>query len=129
MKIGYVAAFIFVIAYLGIEAFAAAKARPRTEPDYIYQGLVTARVVAERCGEVSPEQSAGFRAFTERVLQRLRRKLGEAEPPMDAAAMEAEIEALTRSAEGEAAATLEADGCDSSTAWRLMRRYEIYARK
>jgi len=127
--IRYLPAVLIVGAYLGLETVAIARARPRMEPDYIYQRLVEARVAVERCGGVSPDQEAGFQRVLERALARLQRELATADPPLDAAAVDAEVAALTRRAEGDAAATLDAGGCDSSAAWHLLRRHGIYSRK
>lgn len=121
-------AVLIVAGYVGLEAMAIARARPRMEPDFIYPHLVEARVAAERCGGIAPDQEAGFERVLERALARLQRERAEAEPPVTGAAIEAEIAALTRSAEREAAAALES-GCDSPDARSLLGRHRIYSRK
>jgi hypothetical protein len=122
-------AVLIIAGYLGLEAWAASRARPRMEADYIYPHLVEARVAAERCGGIPSEQAAGFDRVLERALARLQRELATAEPPLDAAAVDAVIAALSRSAEGDAAAALEPGGCDGPAAWHLLRRHQIYSRK
>lgn len=125
----FLPAVLIVAAYLAFEAVAAANARPRMEADYIYPRLVEARVAEDRCGGVSGDQAAGFERVLDRAMARLQRELATADPPMDAAAVEAEIAALTRSAEADASAALEDGGCEGSDARSLLRRHGIYSRK
>jgi len=121
-------AVLIVAVYLGLETVAISRARHRMEPDYIYQRLVEARVAAERCGGIAPDQEAGFERVLERALARLQRERATAAPPVAGAAIEAEIADLTRSGELEAVAALES-GCDSPEARQLLGRHRIYSRK
>ncbi len=116
-------------AYVALEAVAAANARPRMEADYIYPRLVEARVAAERCGGIAEDQAARFEEVLERTRTRLQRELAEGEPPLEGAAVEAEITALARSAESAAAAVLDAGGCEGPAARSLLGRHRIYSRK
>lgn len=129
MKAGTIGAVLIVAAYVGLEAFAASKARPRMEPDYIYRRLVAAQVAADRCGGVPEAQRVGFDATLDRVRLRLRRKLTDLEPAPDSLAIDAEVDELRRASEAEAVALLDAEGCDSSDGRALMRRHEIYSTK
>jgi len=116
-------------AYVALEAVAAANARPRMEAAYIYPRLVEARVAAERCGGVADDQAARFEQVLDRTRARLGRELAEGEPPLEGAAIEDEIMALARSAEREAAAVLDAGGCEGPAARSLLGRHRIYSRK
>ena len=122
-------AVVIVGAYLAFEAVAAANARPRMEPDHIYPRLVEARVAAERCGGIPAAQVVGFERVLDRARDRLQRELAEADPPPAGTAVEAEIAALTRRAEGEAAAALDPEGCEGAAARSLLRRHRIYSSK
>ena len=128
MKASWLFALLVVAAYVGLELFAAAKARPRMEPDSMYRRMVAARVAAESCGGVPQEQEAPFQANLERMRGRVRTKLVQSEAEPDSAAIEATIADLTRQAEAEASAALEAEGCGSFVGRRLLRRHEIRAR-
>ena len=129
MKGGYLAAAVILAAYIGLEAFAASRARPRMEPDYIYAQMVEARVAVERCGGVPQEERTGFDAVMEGELGRLRRKLAAADPPPDPETVEAKVAALAEGAKRDAAAVLDAEGCEGRAAWELIRRHRIYGRK
>lgn len=122
-------AVLIIGAYLGFEAVAAANARPRMEADHIYPRLVEARVAAERCGEIPAAQVAGFQRVLDRARDRLQRELAAGDPPLAPEAVEAEIATLTRGAEAEASAELDAAGCEGSAARGLLRRHRIYSRK
>lgn len=127
MKIGQAVAVLLVAGYLAFELTALVRARPRMEPDYIYRSMVAARTGVERCGDPPPEQVAGFTDELERMRGRVRDKL--IDGAADSAAVEARIADLTRAAEAETAATLEAEGCDSFAARRLLQRHKMHARR
>lgn len=128
MKASWAFAFLVVAAYVGLELFAASRARPRMEPDHMYRSMVAALVAAETCGGVPAEQEARFQENLERMGGRVRTKLAQSEAEPDSAAIEAALADLTRTARAEAAAALEAEGCASYTGRRLLRRHEIRAR-
>jgi hypothetical protein len=121
-------AILVVAAYGALELFAAAKARPRMEPDFMYRSMVAARVAAESCGGVPQEQEARFQENLERMRRRVRTKLAQSEAGPDSAAIDAAIADLTRQAEKETAAALAEEGCGSYAGRRLLRRHEIRAR-
>jgi hypothetical protein len=122
-------AVLIIGAYLGLEAVAAANARPRMEADYIYPRLVEARVAAERCGGIADDQAARFQQVLDRTRARLGRELAEGEQSLEGAAIEDEITALARGAEAEASAALDAGGCEGPAARSLLGRHRIYSRK
>lgn len=128
MKIGHAVALVLVAGYLAFELTALARARPRMEPDYIYRSMVAARTGVERCGDPPREQVAGFDAELERMRGRVREKFADGPTPPDSTAIERRVDDLTRSAEAETSATLDAEGCDSFTARRLLQRHEMHAR-
>lgn len=129
MKIGYVLAFAVVAGYLAFETYAVSRSKHRMEDDFIYRSLVEARVGAERCGDAPAEEVARVQVVVDRVRGRLREDLAEAREAPDSAAVEAEIDALTRTVEAETWATLDAEGCESNTARRLVRRHLNWSRR
>ncbi len=129
MKPGIVFAILAVVGYAGLEHYAIKKARPRMEPDFMYQSRVEARVAVEACADVSPEQEADFERSVNRVLERLRRSWEDASTPSDSAAVERRIAELTSEAEARTREVLESEGCDSFMAKRLIRRHEIHAQR
>lgn len=128
MKPGVIAAVVIVAAYAGLEHYAVKKAQPRMEPDFIYQERIEARVAVQACTQVSAEEVSAFDRAMERVLRRLRNDLAESSG-LDSAAVEVRIDELAREAEVRTLATLDAEGCDSFIAKRLIRRHEIHAQR
>lgn len=128
MKIGTIVAFLLVAGYLAVEFTAMVRARPRMEPDAIYGTMIEARTAVERCGDPSAEQVAGFEAELERMRGRVRTKFSDAPAAPDSTSVEASIAALTRRVRHETEAMIDAEGCDSFAARRLLQRHRMHAR-
>lgn len=129
MKIAHVAAAVLVMGYLGLEFVFLTRASERTEADAMYRSLLAARVAVTRCDDPPRQQIVDFEAVVDRIEDRLRRELAEADSPPTPAAIESRIEALADSAQAEASATLDAEGCDSFMGRRLVRRHQMYANR
>ncbi|MEL7297277.1 MAG: hypothetical protein AAGJ86_06420 [Pseudomonadota bacterium] len=124
MKPGALFFLIFIVAYMGFELYAVEKTRYRMEPEFIYLDHVRSEKAAALCNKDVSE-------WRERFAQNFAYAKGRAEAVV--ASSEAtpapDLAALTVAAKQDVARIIDEKGCKDTEVWRMLRRYELLAKR
>ncbi|MEM7762530.1 MAG: hypothetical protein AAF290_00495 [Pseudomonadota bacterium] len=124
MKPGALFFLIFVVAYMGFELYAVEKTRYRMEPEFIYLDHVRSEEAATLCDkDVSQWQ--------DRFAQNFAYAKGRAEAVVASseATSAPELAALAVDAKQDVARIIGEKGCKDTEVWRMLRRYELLAKR
>lgn len=124
MKPGALFFLLFLVVYMGFEIYAVEKTRYRMQPDHIYLEHVRAAHAAKACNKDVSEWEPKFLRNFEYAKQRAEAAQAEIDDPL---APSLALQVLA--AEGGVDNMIASNGCDDIELWKLLRRYEILAKR
>lgn len=124
MKPGALFFLLFVVAYMGFELYAIEKTRYRMEPEFIYLDHVRSEHAASLCNKDVSE-------WRERFAQNFDYARGRAEAVLatSEATPASNLAALTVAAKQDVERIIDEKGCKDTQVWRMLRRYELLAKR
>lgn len=129
MNKGGILAILAVIAYLGFELHTINQARYRMEKPYIFNQFVSANRAFVVCRKPEGEQYEKFQRNFELMRERTLQELGKLHPDASEEAVREMISERINDNEQIADALIDTRGCSDTEVWKLLRRFEIFARK
>lgn len=124
MKPGALFFLLFVVAYMGFELYAIEKTRYRMEPEFIYLDHVRSEHAATLCNKDVSEWSKRFAPNFDYAKAR-----AEAVVATSEATPASHLAALAVAARQDVERIIEEKGCNDTDAWRMLRRYELLAKR
>ena len=129
MKLGSVIFVLVVVGFFGMEIYAAKRNMYRTKPAYIYAQYVSAAHANSVCGSEEAVDHEKFQrnfAYTER---RARDEILAEDTEPKVADAERRLREIVSTARASVDELLGEKGCDDIEAWKLKKRYAMFARQ
>ncbi|MFK7966262.1 MAG: hypothetical protein AB8C46_20045 [Burkholderiaceae bacterium] len=129
MKSGTTLAVLFVIGYVGFEAYAVHKVSYRTEPTYLHNMLIQAKTVVQSCAADTNRDVEGFERSLARVTQKFKLEIAEQSPSRDSSEIDQVIASKAAASQSAAEDEVARLGCKHIEIRNHMKRFDIYASK
>ncbi|MEM1262914.1 MAG: hypothetical protein AAGH76_11005 [Pseudomonadota bacterium] len=127
MKFGPVIFVVVFGGYIGMEMYAAKRNAYRMKPDHIHEQFVVSSTAVARCGAEQDAPHEKFKRNFTYARGRAVEMLTSDNPELDAAAIEAKLEARVTAAIASVDAAIAEQGCEHIELWKLKRRYSNLA--
>ena len=128
MSKGPLIAVLVVLGYIGFEAYSVHRVGYRMEAPYIFDQFVSAYRAASVCRTPEAEQQQKFLRNLSSVTKRAEKAWAKTQTGASPDAVERTAATRRKAAEEEVDALIETRGCEDMEVWKLLRRFEIYAK-